>query len=186
MILIANREEDLFAPLDERVHSRLSSSARIRFGSYSVDELVAILRDRVRWGLDSDAITDDGLEFIADAAAGDARTSIGILRTAARKARKDGLDNISVDLIEAAVPEARSEIRQKSLDKLTDHQRALFEIIDDEDEIRPSPLYEQYQDRVADPKTKRTMRNYLQKMEQYNLIVTRGNTKARSYRPVNA
>jgi hypothetical protein len=37
---------------------------------------------------------------------------------------------------------------------------------------------------VGDPKTQRTVRNYVSKLEQYNLVVAEGNTKARVYRPI--
>ncbi|MGB9960785.1 Cdc6/Cdc18 family protein (plasmid) [Halobacterium sp. MBLA0001] len=43
LILIANREEELFSPLDERLHSRLRNANRIHFNQYGHDELVSIL-----------------------------------------------------------------------------------------------------------------------------------------------
>jgi len=52
---------------------------------YHDEQLYDILRARVRWGLEQDAVTDDQLYCIADAAAGDARLAIGILRTAAAR-----------------------------------------------------------------------------------------------------
>jgi hypothetical protein len=36
--LIANREEELFAEFDSRVRSRLTSSTRVHFDSYHLDE----------------------------------------------------------------------------------------------------------------------------------------------------
>jgi hypothetical protein len=47
-------------------------------------------------------------------------------------------------------------------------------------------LYERYCEEVDEPKTKRTMRNYLTKMCQYNLIVADGENRGRTYRPVSA
>jgi len=81
------------------------------------------------------------------------------------------------------VPEAKSEIRKKTTDKLTHHQQAIYEAVKEADEIGPSDLYDNYCAAVDDPKTKRTMRNHLSKLEQYNLIVASGNTKARTYQP---
>jgi Cdc6-like AAA superfamily ATPase len=123
--------------------------------------------------------------LIADAAAGDARTAIGILRNAARTAHRDRYTEISEAVIEAAIPEAKSEIQNKSLSKLTDHQHTLYEIIEDAGEIDPGALYDRYTDRVSDPKTKRTMRNHLQKMEHYNLISAEGATRGRTYQLVH-
>lgn len=183
MVLIANREEDVFSTLDERLNSRLQNCARIRFNQYTLSELVAILEDRVQWGLDPDAIDDHTLETIADAAAGDARVAIGILRNATRIAQQQDNDCLKESVIEQAVPEAKSDIRKRTTEKLTEHQQALYDLIKEAGEIGGGDLYEQYQTAVSDPKTRRTMRNHLAKLQQYNLIVAQGNTKARRYSP---
>lgn len=182
MILIANREEDVFAQLDDRLNSRLKTCTRIRFGHYDIAELVAILQDRARWGLEADAITKAELELVADHAAGDARVAIGIFRNAAKTAQREGTDSITADMIESVVSEAKSEIRQKTTEKLTTHQQTVYEIIEEHDEISPTNIYEAYCEAVDNPKTSRTMRNYLAKLEQYNLIVSSGNTKNRRYK----
>ncbi|ACM58750.1 orc1/cdc6 family replication initiation protein [Halorubrum lacusprofundi ATCC 49239] len=183
MILIANREEDVFSTLDGRLNSRLESCARIRFGQYDIRELVTILEDRARWGLEPGAVDEQHLETIADYAAGDARIAIGIFRNAARVARQNGDDGITVDVIERVVPETKSEIRQKTTDKLTEHQQVLYETIKKEGEIGAGDLYDAYCEAVDDPKTRRTMRNHLSKLEQYNLVFANGKTKARTYQP---
>lgn len=181
MILIANREEDVFSTLDERLNSRLQGCARIQFGQYTLSQLVTILEDRVQWGLEPGVIDDEQLKTIADFAAGDARIAISVLRNATRIARQEGQEKITDDAIQTAVPEAKSEIRQKTTDKLTEHQTAIYEIIKESDSISAGDLYDQYCERVSDPKTRRTMRNHLSKLEQYNLVVAKGNTKARTY-----
>lgn len=182
MLLIANREEDLFADLDDRLTSRLHSSRRIQFDKYGTDELVAILAARVRRGLHPDAVTTEDLRFVADAAGGDARIAIGILRNAARDADRDGLDTIPGDLIRDAVPDARAELKQKDLETLTPDQRALYEIIEEHGEVDPGELYGQYQERVARPKAQRTVRKYLRKLAHYNLVVAEGEKRGRTYR----
>jgi len=182
MVLIANREEELFAGMDERVTSRLTGGERIRFDRYALDELVSILEARARWGLEPDAIHRAELERIADAAAGDARVAISVLRTAARHARDDGADRITEENVSSAVPEARAEVHRKSLDSLTSHQRALYEVIEARGEVEPADLYAAYRERVDDPKSDRTVRNYLQKMAQYDLVVAEGTSRDRVYR----
>jgi len=183
MILIANREEDVFSTLDERLNSRLETCARIRFNHYTLAELISILEDRVRWGLEPDAISDTEIESIADVAAGDARVAIGILRNATRMARQYGENRITEDITQNAVPEAKSEIRKRTTDKLTEHQQTLYDIILNQGEVSAGDLYEKYCEQVEDPKTRRTMRNHLSKLEQYGLIVSQGQTKARTYKP---
>lgn len=182
LIFIANEETQLFACLDERVASRLHSCVRISFDKYSDDELVSILEDRVRWGLQPGVITEDQLYEIADASAGDARVAIGILRVAARSASRQDAPEIREGHIEAAVSEAKAEIQQKHLEKLTDDQRILYDILTNHGTIAPGDLYEAYEHRVTEPKTKRTVRNYLQKMEHYNLVEAIGENRGRRYR----
>ncbi len=185
MVLIANREEELFARIDERLSSRLMNSTRIQFNKYGNDELVAILQARVNRGLATDAIEHSQLAQIADAAAGDARVAIGILRNAAQHAERNCVDRITSTAIGEAIPDAKAEVQQKTVETLTPHQEQLYEIITDCASITPGELYEIYCEQVEDPKTKRTMRNYLAKMCQYNLIVADGENRGRTYRPIS-
>jgi orc1/cdc6 family replication initiation protein len=185
MILIANSEEGLFASVDDRLNSRLTDATHIRFKQYTNDELITILKDRVRWGLADNVLDEERLQTIAVHASGDARVAIGILRKAARTAREDGLDEIPGDVIRKVVPEARSEIQQKTINRLTPDQQTLYSIITENGEIGPRDLYEKYETRVTDSKTRRTVRNYLSKLEHYNLITSEGNTKDRMYRAAN-
>jgi Cdc6-like AAA superfamily ATPase len=123
------------------------------------------------------------LTEVAEAAAGDARIAIGILRAAAREADEKGLDRITDDLIKEGIPEAKAEIRQKHVQKLTEHQRVLYDIIVERGEVSPSGLYEAYCTRVDDSKSQRMMRNHLQKMQRYNLIRAEGQSRSRTLHP---
>ncbi|WP_265110196.1 Cdc6/Cdc18 family protein [Halosolutus halophilus] len=184
LVLIANREEELFASFDDRVRSRLRAGTRVQFDRYGTDELVAILAERANQGLEPDAISDDQLRTIAEAASGDARVGIGILRSAARRAERDGCESITDEVLEAAIPDARTAIRRKTVEGLIEHQRVLYDVIAEEGEIEPGDLYAEYERRVADPKTKRTLRNYLTKMVHYDLIEAVGERRGRTYRLV--
>jgi len=181
VVLIANAEEELFSVLEGRVASRIKTATRIHFDRYGTDQLVGILEDRVRWGLHEDAVTDDQLRWIADAAGGDARVAIATLRAAAQEADRRGLDRLTTDAIEAAAPKAKAEIRRKNLEKLTDDQRALYDIIEEREEVAPDDLYEAYSERVAEAKSRRMVRNYLRKMRRYNLVKAEGEGRARTY-----
>ncbi|WP_458209160.1 hypothetical protein [Haladaptatus sp. NG-SE-30] len=155
---------------------------RIPFKKYHLEELVAIFHARARWGLSEHAIGNEQLALIADAAAGDARVAIGILRNAARRADQAGTDQITTEIVREAVPDGRHEVRQKTIDQLNAHQRALYEILDEEGELNPGELYELYQEQVDEPKTNRTVRNHLQKMEHYRLVIAEGKNRARTCR----
>lgn len=186
MILIANREEELFLHIDDRVASRLRGSPRIQFQKYHVDELVQILGKRVEWGLEPGVISESELEFIANTAVGDARVAINILRASAKYAQREGYDEITEDVISEAVPEAKTHIKQKNLEKLNDHQRVLYEIIAEHEELPSAELYEEYENRIDDPMVRRTVRNYLTKLVHYNLIEAEGENRSRRYRVVTS
>ena len=185
MLLIANREKELFANADERLTSRLTGCERVRFDRYSPDELVSIMDARVKAGLEEGAIDREQLATIADAAAGDARVALSVLRTAARQAHQNHEARITDEIIESAMPRARAERHEKDVDTLTPHQNTLYEIIEEHDEISPSELYEEYQSRIDNPKTDRTVRNYLSKMDQYDIIQAEGTSRDRTYRSVS-
>ncbi|WP_275738016.1 Cdc6/Cdc18 family protein [Halorhabdus sp. SVX81] len=182
LVLIANDVEELLAEVDERLASRLRSAEHIRFHTYTTDELVDILRERADRALAHDAISSSELELIADEASGDARVAIATLKLAARQAERDDAQRITTDHVRQAVPDAHQELRQKNLDALSDHQRKIYEIIEEHGSIPPGDLYSEYRSRVDNPKSDRTVRSYLTKMERYNLVTAEGSTQDRLYR----
>ena len=186
IICIANKEEELFSRVDDRLVSRLRSSEHVRMDKYHDDQLYDILSARTKWGLTEDVITDDQLYRIADAAAGDARLAIGILRTAAGKADREKHERISDGILLDAAEDARAQIKQKSLNSLTPHQRVVHKIVRKHGPLGPSEIHERYSEDVEDPRTKRTIRTYLSKMEQYNLLEAEGTSRDREYSLVDS
>ena len=185
LVLIANREEELFASFDDRVRSRLRAGTRVRFDRYGTDELAAILAERADKALEPGCVSDEQLRTIADAASGDARVGIGILRSAARRASQHGGECVTDDVLESAIPDARTAIRRKTVEGLIEHQRVLYDIVADVGEIEPGDLYDEYERRVDNPKTNRTLRNYLTKMVHYDLIEAVGKRRGRTYRIID-
>ena len=181
VICIANEEEQLYSRVDDRLVSRLRSSEHVRMDKYHNDQLFDILTARAKWGLEPDIITDDQLYHIADAAAGDARLAIGMLRTAASTAARENHDRITNDLLQDAAGDARAQIRQKSLDSLTPHQQVVYEIVNEHGPVGPSEIHDRYTAEVEDARTKRTVRTYLSKMAQYNLLEAEGTSRDREY-----
>lgn len=132
--------------------SRLRASEHVHLDRYQADQLLDILAARARWGLDPDVITTRQLERIADAAAGDARLAIGILRTAASKAERTGADTITDERLLDAAADARAELKQKNLDSLTPHQRIVYNIVRDHGPLPPNDIHDRYQTQVDDPR----------------------------------
>jgi len=81
---------------------------------------------------------------------------------------------------------AASQIKQKSLDSLTPHQRVVYDIVREHGPVGPSEIHERYSEDVDDPRTKRTIRTYLSKMEQYNLLEAEGTSRDREYSLVDS
>lgn len=177
-ILIANRKLDFFVELDDRVNSRLRGYTAIHFQNYSDDELVAILQHRADAALRPGAVSDKDISTIAKHAHGDARLAIGILRNAVRNAEGESLESHHIT---AAIGNAQNELRQNTLEKLSDVQRRLFGILVSHGEQSLSELYDRYAAQVEDPMVKRTIRNHLSKMADYDLIRRHGENRGRTY-----
>jgi Cdc6-like AAA superfamily ATPase len=179
--MIANKETALY-DFDDRIRSSLEGTQEIRFPHYEDDELVDILKDRRKWGLRDESVSNDALRRIAIRASGDARVALNALRIAAEEAETDDMEKISTELVDKALPKAEKQNKSKSLDNLNGHQRVLYDIVEEEGEIKPSELYEKYRDEVDNPKVDRTLRKYLKKMDHYKLIESEGEGRWRTYR----
>lgn len=179
-VLIANREVDLFADMDDRLVSRLRSGRRIQFDRYGIEEIVSILKKRVEKGHRPGTADRSHLEHIADLAAGDARVAIQTLKEAARLGQKRGRDQFSTALISEAEPIARENLREKTLLNLSRHQRILYEILEDLSESQMGAIHEEYGQRVQSPKSRKTVQRYLKKMSDYDLVAVDGEKRGAS------
>jgi len=181
LIMISNRR-DVFAHLDDRVRSRFSERDELKFSPYSNDEMSDILNDRREYGLKPEAASDKVLEAIAERSAGDARVAIGSLRIAAQKSENQDLEEIKMEVVENSMEDAIEEEQSLSLEKLNRHQRAMYDILKEENkDMKSGELFEQYREEVEDPVVKRTLRRYLKKMEDYGLIKSKGKKRGRKY-----
>jgi len=52
--------------------------------------------------------------------------------------------------------------------------------------VGPSEIHERYTEEADDPRTKRTVRTYLSKMAQYNLLEAEGTSRDREYSLVDS
>jgi orc1/cdc6 family replication initiation protein len=183
LVPITNAERDLFDTLDDRVRSRLGPGRRVRFDRYTTDQLTDILARRAEVGLAPDAVDEPALRRIADRAAGDARVAIRTLRAAVARAAEQGCDRVTDAVVDAAVPRAGRTVEQSALDRLSDHQRVVFDVVAQRGPIDPGDLYEAYTERVTDPRSKRMVRKYLRQLEQYDLVESHGENRGRTYAP---
>ncbi len=183
LILVANRDIELLAELDDRVRSRIQTAHQVPFDRYGDDQIFGILEKRTEYGLVDGAVSTSLLKYVARAAEGDARRAIAILRVAVDIAESRGYERLTEEIVGDAIPEARKEVRQKNLSMLTKHQRVLYEVLEEESRNQTN-LYEEYCNRVDDAVTRRTVRSHLQKMEQYHLLTHERKGREKIYRVI--
>lgn len=88
---------------------------------------------------------------------------------------------IARSIVESALLEFRQELVAENVEGLTQQHQALLQAIEEQGRIAPSARYELYPNRVDDPKSDRTIRNYLTTLERYNLITAVGSTRNQVY-----
>jgi len=183
LIVIANDREEFFAEVPAAVESRLHGPVAT-LEPYSIAALVAILADRVEQGLRTGVIDTEQLETIADHAAGNAQKAITTLRLAARQGRRERAGTITDGMIAEAAGDAEKAIRDAHIKQLLSHQKIVYGVVCESDEwLTTTDIYERYRERVDDdPRSNRTIRKYLSKLAEYDLIAKEGATRGRTYR----
>ncbi|UIP00315.1 AAA family ATPase [Halobaculum sp. CBA1158] len=170
------------------------SRNQIELTRYGVDELADILEPRAQQGLPPQAWDRSTLERVADKAAGAARRGIQTLRYAAVVAGEQEAREISDRHIEIGRERARDEIRKANLNSLPYHHQVLYALIQEAGAggIDAGALHNRY-DEVTDdvyttdshPISKRSRRNKLQKLRDYDLINRIGDGGGVRYVPLD-
>jgi orc1/cdc6 family replication initiation protein len=181
VILTANSREDVTFGLDDRLQSRLRTFVQVEFRPYSESALVPILEQRVKHGLQPGIIDDGLVALIARESNGDARDAIAALKGAAQAAVEDSADEIRAEHVHDALETASFDVQRETLARLNQHQSAVYDIVFESGPINPGEIFDRYADRMDDPRTKRTVRKYLRKLVEYELISADGNAQNREY-----
>ncbi|WP_227134632.1 Cdc6/Cdc18 family protein [Halorubellus salinus] len=180
-VLISVNYDDLLINCDTRIQKRIRTFQHVEFDQYGDAQLADILTKRANVGLVPGSIAEDTIWYMADQAAGDARLAITILRLAAKQCTDRRQDEITTDVVDDVVENARSEIASRYIEKLSTHQRILYEVIKQEGTIQAGDLYAQYRERASDPMAERTLRSYLNSMEREGLIEQQGGGRYTEY-----
>jgi orc1/cdc6 family replication initiation protein len=183
VIMIAN-DPNVFGYFDSRVQSRMTDVKKVRMSNYSHDELRDILDRRIEFGLKDDAVAEELVSRIAEKSEGDARKAILTLKQAALNAEDEGQEEIKERHVEEAVEEAETEQREKNSDRLGKDQKILKQLLEEAEEPKQMDyIYSEYKssEEVDSPRSKRTIRRYLKKMESYNFVESEGEASARTY-----
>jgi Cdc6-like AAA superfamily ATPase len=134
LIVIGNREAELFAELDAIAggRSRFSCRATIQFHKYDHPTLRRILEARVEQGLQRGSVTEAAIDAIAEHADGDARQAVATLQRCVRTV-VDESEQVTVDVVEAVAPDAVAALREQKLEALSADLRTLYEIVAEAD-----------------------------------------------------
>ncbi len=170
MILISNNPH-IFAQLEPRIMSSLSID-EIEFRPYTLEEMRDILQERVDYGFHS---VEEGVVALASAHAlnknGDVRVGLECLLKAGRLAEKENCDEVKVIHIKKVlrtVDEAKPEILKE---RVTDVEKIIIDIVNDKKTtLTFDELYKIYEETIKSPITKRMFRDYVNHLDNINLL----------------
>jgi Cdc6-like AAA superfamily ATPase len=180
LVLVSNDYDDHLARLESRVASRIRPGRHVRLAPYGPEDVVAILRERARAGLDGPVATDVLEEIAVETR--NCRLAIRTLYEAAREAGREGAGRVPAAHVETAIPMAREELRQRALSSLTRRQRRVYQAVEEQGPCGMGDLYQDYRSRSGDPASRSTVRRELTKLAEYDLVKIEGEKRGREYR----
>jgi cell division control protein 6 len=133
---------DVIDDLDGRVQS-VFRPEEIYFPRYSTDEIASILRERVKRGFHDGVIGSPELDTVTEytADSGDLRVGIDLLRRAGLQAEMRASRTITDEDIEAAYEKSKHVHLSRSLEGLSESERALIEVLLDHDGKQAGEVY---------------------------------------------
>ena len=140
---------DVIDELDGRVQS-VFRPEEVFFPRYDVDEIVDILRERVRRGFHDDVLASSELDSVAErtAESGDLRVGIDLLRRAGLHAEMRASKVIETQDIEAAYDKSKYVHLSRCLRGLSDSEAALVEVIAEHDGEQAGEVYEAFREKT--------------------------------------
>ena len=138
---------DVVEDLDGRVRS-VFRPEEVYFPVYDAEEIYDILLERAKRGFHNDVIGDAELERVADltAESGDLRVGIDLLRRAGLSAEMRASRMIALEDVESAYDKSKHVHLSRSLQGLTESERALVRVLAANDGKRAGEVYEAFHD----------------------------------------
>jgi orc1/cdc6 family replication initiation protein len=183
LILISTNSHALTV-LTNRIRSSLALM-EIEFPLYKADELYDIIRDRVEYAFRSGALKNELVKIASVAARGDARKALEIVRKAGKKAEIRYLNEVTIKELKEAIAEANKFKMVYPIDKLNEHQKAIYAILEKNRKMQSGSLYTEYRTLTQCPVVSRAYRNYMSKMVNLGLVKSDGKGRWKSYEIVS-
>lgn len=184
IVLISNCPFAL-SDLDSRITSSLFLN-EVEFKPYTREEILAILKERVTYGLREGSVGESLLSVVAGMCQGDARIALQTLKHAAKEAESKGLLAITMEEILSAGKSARKYRLSYLLSKLNDHQKTVYEILKRNKTMDSGRLFEEYCKSVDQPVVDRAYRNYMERMEEMGLVASESSGRWKKFTLVGA
>ena len=179
MILISTRCH-ILANLTTRIRSSLALT-EIEFPSYKAEELYDIIRDRVEFAFRPGSLKNEFIKIASLAAQGDARAGLEIIRKAGKKAEIKYLNEVTMRELEETINEMNKLRKLYPFDKLNEHQKAIYSILEKKRKLSSGLLYDEYCTIMKSPVVDRAYRNYMRRMVSLGLIKSEGKRRWKSY-----
>lgn len=179
LVLISN---DPYALID--LDLRIKSSLRpemIEFPAYSTVEIFDILTQRRPYAFTSGTVSDVVLRLVARLSDGDARVALETLRRAALLAEELGESKITSEHVKEAYKTTGNLRKSEALKRLNEHEKILYQIVEEKKKISTKKLFKEYTRRVEKPATDRTYRNYMNHLVKLGLVRAAGELTGRTY-----
>lgn len=180
LILISNKLMTHLLTLDPRTRDRLNLHD-IEFPAYRPDELFDIGKDRIKFSFVPGTISDRLIMTAARLSEGDARVLLLALKNAGRYAEEEGKSKVELKHILKGVLEAKRLRKSKLLEKLNDHERVVYSILEEHKRLPAGELYKLYTKKVKNPVGKRAFRYYMKHMATLGLVKSIGVKRWRVY-----
>ncbi|WP_435183854.1 ORC1-type DNA replication protein [Halobellus sp. EA9] len=136
---------DVIEELDGRVQS-VFRPEEVYFPVYDVNEIVDILRERVRRGFHEDVVGAPELDRVAEltAESGDLRVGIDLLRRAGLHAEMRASRTVEIEDVEAAYEKSKYVHLSRRLRGLSDRERDLVRVVAEHDGDQAGAVYEAF------------------------------------------
>lgn len=177
LVLISNDWSQIIRN-DERLNSRFQALGSVSLSSYTTKELLEIVESAASKALPEGCFDDETIFQIAYRSQGDVRKALGLLKQSYIESKVEGKNKVEEDIIADISERLDPDERDLELNK---DQKVLLDIVEEEDTIKPGPLYREYRQKVEDPKVERTLRKYLKELAEANKLDLKGQGRWRSY-----
>lgn len=170
IVLISN-DPFLFSKVEPRIKSSLAIE-EIEFKPYSMEEMKSILQERAKnafYSIESGVITLAANHAINKG--GDVRAGLDCLLKAGRVAEQENDTKVKVDHIKKILKEVLKVKPQIIKENITEIEKAILNILEENNELSFGDLYKKYCENVQNPITEKPFLNYVKRLDELKLVL---------------